>query len=117
MCIRDSFYCNRIFDAEKIHEWIDDENGQTAVCPFCGIDSVIPCLLYTSASLPLHLYRYTDKGKERVFDHPLYHILHDEPNEEMTSFVFREVLMSHLLIWGNAYAQIIRCLLYTSRCV
>ncbi len=45
-------------------------------------------------SLPLHLYRYTDKGKERVFDHPLYRILHDEPNEEMTSFVFREVLMS-----------------------
>ena len=36
------FYCNRIFDTEKIHEWIDDENGQTAVCPFCGIDSVIP---------------------------------------------------------------------------
>ena len=27
---------------KKIHEWIDDENGQTAVCPFCGIDSVIP---------------------------------------------------------------------------
>jgi phage portal protein BeeE len=26
----------------------------------------------------------------------------------MTSFVFRETLMSHLLIWGNAYAQIIR---------
>ena len=26
----------------------------------------------------------------------------------MTSFVFRETLMSHLLLWGNAYAQIIR---------
>lgn len=60
------------------------------------------------ASLPLNLYRYTDTGKERVYDHPLYHVLHDEPNEEMTSFVFRETLMSHLLIWGNAYAQIIR---------
>ena len=60
------------------------------------------------ASLPLNLYRYTDNGKERVYDHPLYHVLHDEPNEEMTSFVFRETLMSHLLIWGNAYAQIIR---------
>ena len=56
----------------------------------------------------LDVYKRQDKGKERVFNHPLYHILHDEPNEEMTSFVFREVLMSHLLIWGNAYAQIIR---------
>ena len=61
------------------------------------------------ASLPLHIYKYKEGGgKERVFDHPLYHILHDEPNSEMTSFVFRETLMSHLLIWGNAYAQIIR---------
>ena len=59
--------------------------------------------------LPLHIYEYKDGGgKERVFKHPLYHILHDEPNSEMTSFVFRETLMSHLLIWGNAYAQIIR---------
>lgn len=60
------------------------------------------------ASLPLNIYKYTDTGKERVYDHPLYHVLHNSPNEEMTSFVFRETLMSHLLIWGNAYAQIIR---------
>lgn len=61
------------------------------------------------AGLPLHLYRYrTDGGKERIPFHPLYYLLHDEPNPEMTSFVFRETLMSHLLIWGNAYAQIVR---------
>lgn len=35
-------------------------------------------------------------------------MLHDEPNPEMTSFVFRETLMTYLLLWGNAYAQIIR---------
>ncbi len=56
-----------------------------------------------------HLYKYTDDGgKEKAIDHPLYRILHDEPNPEMTSFVFRETLMTHLLLWGNAYAQIIR---------
>ena len=61
------------------------------------------------AGLPLHVYRYRPDGsKERVPFHPLYHILHDEPNPEMTSFVFRETLMSHLLIWGNAYAQVLR---------
>ena len=65
-------------------------------------------LAETLAALPLQLYRYTPGGKERVYDHPLYHLLHDEPNPEMTSFIFRETLMSHLLIWGNAYAQIIR---------
>ena len=61
------------------------------------------------ASLPLHVYEYQDDGgKKLVHDHPLYYLLHDEPNPEMTSFVFRETLMSHLLLWGNAYAQIIR---------
>lgn len=61
------------------------------------------------AGLPLHLYRYNeDGGKERAVNHPLYLLLHDEPNPEMTSFVFRETLMTHLLLWGNAYAQIIR---------
>lgn len=60
------------------------------------------------ASLPLHTYQYTDKGKEKALDHNLYYLLHSEPNPEMTSFVFRETLMGHLLLWGNAYAQIIR---------
>lgn len=61
------------------------------------------------AGLPLHLYKWGDSGsKEKAVDHPLYFLLHDEPNKEMTSFIFRETLMTHLLLWGNAYAQIIR---------
>ncbi|MDI6618014.1 MAG: phage portal protein [Clostridiales bacterium] len=61
------------------------------------------------AELPLHLYRYKKGGgKEKAIGHPLYLLLHDEPNPEMSSFVFRETLMTHLLLWGNAYAQIIR---------
>lgn len=61
------------------------------------------------AGLPLHLYEYgCDGSKEKAVGHPLYFLLHDEPNKEMTSFVFRETLMTHLLLWGNAYAQVIR---------
>lgn len=60
------------------------------------------------AGLPLHLYKSKSEGKEKAKTHPLYSILHDEPNPEMTSFVFRETLMGHLLLYGNAYAQIIR---------
>ena len=55
------------------------------------------------------MYRYKeDGGKEKALDQPLYLLLHDEPNPEMSSFVFRETLMTHLLLYGNAYAQIIR---------
>lgn len=73
-----------------------------------AVYACVRILAETLAALPLQLYRFTPTGKERVYDHPLYHLLHDEPNPEMTSFIFRETLMSHLLIWGNAYAQIIR---------
>ncbi len=61
------------------------------------------------AGLPLNLYEYKENGsKEKAFNNPLYFLLHDEPNPEMTSFIFRETLMTHLLLWGNAYAQIVR---------
>ncbi|MGE5417484.1 MAG: phage portal protein [Acidobacteriota bacterium] len=73
-----------------------------------AVFACVRILAETIASLPLNVYRYTDRGKEKAVDHQLYTLLHDEPNPEMTSFVFRETLMSHLLLWGNAYAQIIR---------
>lgn len=61
------------------------------------------------AGLPLHLYRRGKNGsKDKAADHPLYSLLHDEPNPEMTSFVFRETMMTHLLLYGNCYSQIIR---------
>ena len=61
------------------------------------------------AGLPLHLYQQGDgSSKQKAKDHPIYALVHTEPNIEMTSFVFRETMMTHLLLWGNAYAQIIR---------
>ncbi len=67
-------------------------------------------LAETVASLPLHLYKFTEKGdgKEKATEHPLYKILYRQANPEMTSFSFREAMMTHLLLWGNAYAQIVR---------
>lgn len=74
-----------------------------------AVYSCVRILSEAVAGLPLHLYKYTDSGgKAMALDHPLYHLLHDEPSPEMSSFVFRETLMTHLLLWGNAYAQIIR---------
>ena len=74
-----------------------------------AVYSCVRILAEAVAGLPLHLYKYTDGGgKEKALNHPLYRLLHDEPNPEMSSFVFRETLMTHLLLWGNAYAQVIR---------
>ena len=62
----------------------------------------------TIASLPLHVYQNQGEGSVKEPEHPLYRILHDEPNTEMTSFILREVMLTHLLIYGNAYCQIPR---------
>ena len=62
----------------------------------------------TIASLPLHVYQNQGEGSVKALDHPLYPILHDEPNSEMTSFVWRETMLSHLLLYGNSYCQILR---------
>ena len=74
-----------------------------------AVYSCVRILAEAVAGLPLHLYHYrSDGGKEKAIQHPLYRLLHDEPNPEMSSFVFRETLMTHLLLWGNAYSQVIR---------
>ena len=83
--------------------------NQKSAMQMTAVYSCVRILSEAVASLPIHVYRYNSKGgKEKALDHPLYFLLHDEPNPEMTSFVFRETLMTHLLLWGNAYAQIIR---------
>ncbi|MDP0489294.1 MAG: phage portal protein [Fusobacterium sp. JB020] len=74
-----------------------------------AVYSCVRILSEAIAGLPLHLYSYGENNNTlKAVEHPLYFLLHDEPNPEMTSFIFRETLMTHLLLWGNAYAQIIR---------
>lgn len=74
-----------------------------------AVYSCVRILSEAVAGLPIHFYEYEEDGsKKKAVDNPLYFLLHDEPNPDMTSFIFRETLMSHLLLWGNAYAQIIR---------
>jgi len=65
----------------------------------------IKVLSEDTASLPLHLYRRNGAGRDKATEQPLYRLLHDSPNPEMTAISFRETYMSHLLAWGNAYAE------------
>lgn len=62
----------------------------------------------TLATLPLPVFRHIVGGKERAREHPVYRLLHDRPNPEMSSFVWRETTAAHLLLYGNAYSEIER---------
>ena len=82
--------------------------SETNAMRTAAVYACVRVLAEAVASLPLNIYRRVDDGQKVAYDHNLQRILHNEPNPKMTSFVFRETLMSHLLLWGNAYAQIIR---------
>lgn len=72
-----------------------------------AVFACVRILAETVASLPLPVYkRLREGGKERDPTHPLYGVLHDQANEEMTSFTWRETIMGHVLTWGNAYSEI-----------
>ena len=95
-----------VFGRADSGERVDEKSAmQIATVYAC-----VRLLAETVAGLPLHLYRMKDgsNAKERAVDHPLYKLLYRQPNPEMTSFSFRETMMTHLLLWGNSYAQIIR---------
>ena len=59
-------------------------------------------------SLPFPLYESLEpRGKRRATDHPLYPLLHNEPNPVMSSQTFRETLTGHAVMWGGGYAEIV----------
>lgn len=75
-----------------------------------GVSAVYACvsaIAETVASLPLDVYRRTDDGREKARNHPLYHLLHDAPNDWQTALEFRELLQRHVLLRGNGYARIV----------
>ena len=84
---------------------IDESNALN----YSPVYSGVATLSRDVAKLPLVLYRnLPNGGKEPFKTHPLYRILHDDPNPEMTSFKFRETMQALCLLWGNAYAEIVR---------
>lgn len=76
-----------------------------------GIPAVFACVAFlaeTVGQTPLKLMRRTERGRVADQAHPLYALLHDLPNPEMTAYDFRSTMMRWLTLWGNAYAEIVR---------
>ena len=83
-------------------------NERTAM-QMTAVYAAVRILAEGVASLPLQVYRRGENGdRSKAEDLNLFYLLHDKPNPEMTSFIFREALMCHLLLFGNAYAQVLR---------
>ncbi|GIU78813.1 MAG: portal protein [Bryobacteraceae bacterium] len=77
-----------------------------------AISAVWACVRAISdpiAFLPLQVFRRLEDGsRQRAVDHPLYSLLSEAPNPDQTALDFRHFLQSQLLLWGNAYAEVVR---------
>lgn len=60
------------------------------------------------ASLPAITYERLQRGKNRATAHPVYRILHDQPNPWMTPTEYFENGQAHILGWGNHFSMIER---------
>lgn len=72
-----------------------------------AVYAAVAAISETVGSLPLDVYRNTEDGREKAKTHPLYRLLHDSPNHYQTALEFREQMQRHILLRGNAYAEIV----------
>lgn len=92
-------------------DWSSLRAGPVNVTTAQSVSAVYACvsaISETTASLPLILYRRQQEDRERASEHPLYRVLHDAANPQMTALEFREYMQACVLLRGNAYARIVR---------
>ena len=82
--------------------------NETSALKYSALYACVRLISESVASLPLHTYQRSENVNERLREHPISRLLSVSPNKQITSYSFREVLMGHVLTWGNAYAEIVR---------
>ncbi len=72
--------------------------------------SCVRVIAETVGCLPFFVYRRRQgtSGSDKAYDHPVMQLLHDLPNDEMTSQTWRETMTGHLALSGNCYSVITR---------
>lgn len=84
--------------------WVSEDTALHYAPFFAGVRVIAEDV----ASLPLITYERLTRGKRRATEHPLYPLLHDQPNPYMTSVSLRETLQGHALTWGDGFGYVVR---------
>lgn len=82
-------------------------NEDTAVS-LSAVWGCVKLLSDTFASLPFHVYKEDASGKSSDYNHQVYKLLKYQPVQGMTSYTWRSLAMSKVLLHGNFYAYIER---------
>ncbi|MCP3904779.1 MAG: phage portal protein [Planctomycetes bacterium] len=73
-----------------------------------AVQSCIRLIARCKAMLPKFIYERVGKeGKQRASSHPLYDVMHDQPNRRQTAYERDEMQTAHLLLRGNAVDEVI----------
>jgi HK97 family phage portal protein len=83
---------------------VTQERATSLTAFWCGVRIIAE----TVASVPLCIYERQDRGRRKAEEHPLFPLLHDEPNPDMSSYTVRELMQAQLTMHGNGYAAIVR---------
>lgn len=75
---------------------------------YSAVWSAVSGISKSIGSFPCCLYRAEAGGRVRLDRHPLFWLLHEEPNPLTTPMTFFETMLYHVLVTGNAYAEISR---------
>lgn len=94
--------------SDNSHTPIVTEEGALSIS---AVWACVRILSDTVGSLPIHLYRRTEKGREKVVKFDLLNVL-NRPNEYSGRFALLQHLMIGCTLWGNGYARIHRDKLY-----
>jgi HK97 family phage portal protein len=81
---------------------------QSAALSVSAVYACVRVIAETLASVPISIYQRSDQGRQPAPTHPLYDLLHDEPNEWQTALEFVELMQAICLLRGNAFAYINR---------
>ena len=77
---KDSLNAAATASSSAVHR-AENRVNETTAMQMTAVYSCVRILSETVAGLPLNVYKYNDSGgKEKAFKHPLYRLLHDEPN-------------------------------------
>ena len=84
--------------------------NETTAMNYAAVWAAVNIVSASVSSVPLALYKTLGegRGKEEFRTHSTYRLIHDQPNPQMGSMIFRRTLQAHAMVWGNGYAEIVR---------
>ncbi|HDL5186381.1 TPA: phage portal protein [Mannheimia haemolytica] len=83
-------------------EYVSPHNAESLPAVLNAVNVIAQAV----AAMPCYLFEVNAEGRKRIENHSVEYLLNEMPNRNQTPYQFKEVMMRHVLLNGNAYAVI-----------